>query len=62
MRLRHGIHGGADNRNVQCDLARQAGASIDVGGDHFAASRFEEDVIESKALREYVLNHRIFFP
>src|SRR5450759_1709569 len=59
VRFRHRIHGGGDNWHVESDLARQAGASIRFGRDHFAAGRFEKNVIESQTLREYVLDHKI---
>src|ERR1035438_5394731 len=58
VRFRHRIHGGGDNRNIERDLARQAGAGIRLGRDHFAAGRFEKNVIESQTLREYVLDHK----
>ena len=61
VRFRHRIHGGGNNRNIESDLARQAGASIHLGRDHFAAGRFEKNVIESQTLREYVLNHKDSF-
>jgi len=58
VRFRHRIHGGGNNRNIQCDLARQAGPSVNFGRDHFAAGRFEKNVIECQTLREYVLDHK----
>jgi hypothetical protein len=61
MRFRHGIHGGGNDGDIECDFARETGASIDLGRDHFAAGRFEENVIEGQTLREYVLNHKIHY-
>ena len=58
VRFRHRIHGGGDDRNIQSDLAGEAGSGIDFGGEYFAAGRFEKNIIESQALGEYVLNHR----
>ena len=47
-----------DDGNIQADLAGQAGAGIGLGGQHFAAGRFEQHVVESEALGKHVLNHR----
>ena len=59
VRFGDGIHGGGNDRNVQGDLAREAGARVDFGGQHFAAGRFEQNIVESEALGEHVLNHRM---
>ena len=40
--------------------ARQSGARIDFGGQHFAAGRLEQNIVEGEALGEYVLNHGDF--
>src|SRR5262249_53400350 len=58
VRLGYGVHGCRDDRNVQADIARQAGPGIDFGRNYFATGRFEKDVVEGQALGEYVLNHR----
>ena len=50
VRFGHGVHGGRNDRNVQRDLAGQAGAGIDFSGHHIAAGRFEQNIVESKAL------------
>ncbi len=57
VRLRDGVHGGGDHRNVQCDLASEARARVHLGRDHFAAGRLEQYIVEGEALGEYVLNH-----
>ena len=61
VRFGDGVHRGGDDGNIECDLPGQKRASVCVRGDHFAASRLEKDVIESKALREVVLDHRDLF-
>ena len=56
--FRYGVHRGRDDRNVQSDLAGEAGSSVDFGGKYFAMGRFEENIVEGEALGEYVLNHK----
>ena len=60
VRFRHGIHGGRDDRDVQSDLARKTGAGVSFRRQHIAEGRFEQDIVESEAFGEYVLNHRDF--
>ena len=55
--FRNGIHGGGNDRNIQTDAPRQAGLGIDFGWEYFATGRFEQYIVEGKALGEYVLNH-----
>ena len=61
VRFRHGIHGGRDDGDVQRDLARQTGAGVGFRRQHIAAGRLEQNVVESEAFGEYVLNHRDFY-
>ena len=59
VRLGHRVHGGADDGNIQGNLAREGGARIGLGGQHAAARRLEQDVIESEAFGNAVLVHRV---
>ena len=47
-----GIHGGADERGIEVDIPGQAGADIDIGGQHIAVGRHHQDVIEGECLRQ----------
>ena len=40
------VHGGADDGDVQADLAGQPGSGIDLGGEHGTACRYQKHVIE----------------
>ena len=58
VRFGDGVHGRRSDGNVESDVAGEVGARIDFGGQYFAAGRFEQNIVESEALDEYVLNHR----
>ena len=44
----HGIHGRGDDRDIERDLARDAGADIDVRRQHVGQARLEQDVVEGE--------------
>ena len=54
--LGDGIHGGADQRDVQMDLAGQAGVQIDVGGQHIAGSGDEQHIVKGQSLLDKLLS------
>ena len=47
--LRYGVHRGGDQRDIEVDSARQAGAEIDFGGEGLGVGRHKEDVIECQS-------------
>ena len=51
------IHGRAHERQVQLDLARQARLRVDVLREYVAVRGHQEDVVESQALAELVIEH-----
>ena len=64
--LRHGnghvrfgnrVHGRADDRNIQPDIARELCLRIGLGRNHVRAGRQQQHVIESKRLRNRKMNH-----
>jgi hypothetical protein len=59
VRLGDRVHGGADDGNIQGNLAGKRGARIGLGGHDTAAGRLEQDVIESEAFGNAVLVHRV---
>ena len=44
----HGIHGGGDDRDIERDFARDAGADVGVGRQQLGQSRLEQDVVEGE--------------
>src|SRR5690606_38273010 len=55
--LRHGVHRGADEGDVQAYFARQPRADINVRGHDVAIARYEHDVIERQAFARGRLKH-----
>ncbi len=49
-RLRHGVHGGRDDRDVQREIPTEAGLQIYVARQYFGVGGLQEDVVESKRL------------
>ena len=54
--LGDGIHGGADQRNIQMNFTGQAGVQINVGGQHITGSRDEQHVIKGQPLLDKLLS------
>ena len=50
-RLGHGVHGGADEGNVERDVAGQAGAGVSFGGQDGAVGWDQEDVVKGERFR-----------
>ena len=44
--LGHGVHSGAQQRDVQCNLGGEAGTEIDLPGQHIGVTGLQQDVIE----------------
>jgi hypothetical protein len=55
--LRDGVHGGAQERNIEWDVTRQARTDVDVRRQHVAIARSEHDVVERQALAQIRLKH-----
>ena len=53
--LGNGIHGGADEGNIQTDLFRQLGVKVHVGGQHITGRRDEQNIIKGEALLQELL-------
>ncbi len=58
MRLRHGVHSGADEGNFQLNPRSDASGRVGFRGSHLAVRRLQEDVIESKPFLYRLRNHR----
>ncbi|SPF31568.1 hypothetical protein SBA1_100024 [Candidatus Sulfotelmatobacter kueseliae] len=57
MRFRDGVHGGAHDRDVQADGARELRLRAGARRDHVRASGQQKDVIESKSFGNGKVNH-----
>ena len=62
--LGNGIHGGADEGDIQTDLFRQLGVKVHVGGQHIAGRRNEQNIIKGEALlqellRSILIDHKL---
>ena len=53
--LRHGIHGGADQRDIQTDLLRQLGVQVHVGGQNIAGRGDQQNIVKGEPLLEELL-------
>ena len=68
VRFRDRVHGGADDGNVQPDIARELGLSVGQGGNDVGARGQQQHVVEGERLRDRKMNHkfsrtwRISFP
>ena len=57
VRFCDGVHGGADDRNVQADGAAQTRASVGLGWNDAATSGYKEDVVEGQSFGDVLDNH-----
>src|SRR5580693_1455551 len=57
MRLCHRIHGRAHDRNIQLDMAREAGPRIGLGRRDLAVRRLQQHVVKRKAFCDCLWNH-----
>ena len=53
--LCHGIHGGADQRDIQTDLLRQLGVQVHVGGQNIAGRGDQQNIVKGEPLLEELL-------
>ncbi len=59
MRLGDRVHGRADDRNIQPDIARELRLGIGLSRNHVRAGRQQQHVVESKRLRNRKMNHSV---
>ena len=59
VRLGHRVHGGADDRNIQPDVARDLGLRVGVRGHDFGMRRQEQNVVECEGFGNGKMDHRI---
>ena len=59
MRLGNGVHGGADNRNIEGDIPGQAGSRVGVGRQHLASRRLKNQIIEGETFGDARIDHGI---
>src|ERR1700733_828513 len=57
VRLSDRVHGGADNGNIQMNIARDLSLRAGGGGHNFGTRGNEEDVVESKGFGNWEMNH-----
>ena len=57
VRFGHGVHRGAEDRDVQGNLAGEAGASIGLGREHVAERRLKDQIVEGESLRDGRRDH-----
>ena len=48
--LSHGVHGGADEGDIQMDLSGQTGTQVDVRGEYIAGGGDQKHVVKGKAM------------
>ena len=53
------VHGGADDGNVQADIARELRLRVGLRGNNVGARGQQQHVIESKSLRNGKMNHKL---
>src|SRR6266481_4302060 len=56
-RFGDGVHGGGSERNVQGQLAGEAGARVGVGGENRGLARKQQNVVEREAFGDGTVNH-----
>ena len=60
VRFRDRVHGGADDGNIQADIARELGLGVGQRRNNVGAGGQQQHVIESKRLRDRKMNHNVF--
>ena len=55
--LGHGVHRRGDHRDVERDLAGQAGAGVGLGGDYLALGRAQQIIVEGEAEGDVDISH-----
>ena len=57
VRFRDRVHGGADDGNVEADIARQLGLSVGQRGYDVGTRRQQQHVVEGECFRDRKMNH-----
>ena len=57
VRLGDGVHGGADDWDIEMNIARDLSLSAGAGRHNFGAGGNEEDVVESEGFGNWEMNH-----
>ena len=60
VRFGHRVHGGADDGNIQPDIARELGLRVGQRRNDVGAGGQQQHVIESKRLRDRKMDHSVF--
>ena len=60
VRFGHRIHGGADDGNIQADVARELRLRVGIRRNHIGTRRQQKNVVKSKSFRNGKMNHRFF--
>jgi hypothetical protein len=60
VRFGDGVHGGADDGNVEADVARELRLGAGLRRDYVGARGEKKDVIESKSFGNGKMNHKLF--
>ena len=58
VRFGHGVHGGAHDRNIQADVARELGLRVGLRGNNVGTRGQQQDIVKSKSLRNRKMNHK----
>ena len=57
-RLGDGVHGGAEQRNIQSDIASDSCLRAHLGRNHFTVGRDKQNVVEGKGFWNWELDHK----
>ena len=58
VRFRDRVHGGADDGNVEADIARELGLGVGQRGNDVGTSGQQQHVIEGECFRDRKMNHK----
>jgi len=58
VRFGNGVHGGADDRNIDADFSGKLSLGTGTRRNYIGARRQQQDVVESKGLRNGKMNHK----
>ena len=57
-RFCHGVHGGADNGNIQLNVPRQTSSGVDLARENVRFRRYQDDVIVRQSNPNLLLQHQ----
>ncbi len=63
LRLRYGVHGRRNERNVQLDVTGKARGQVYLMGEHFRIGRYKQHIVKGQALELYLFfnkRHNLF--